>query len=80
MMPNSKMTTNRFGKWAQARSLYRRITAHLSSGGRVVLATYTRATVFDAKHVEMFRVTRSGCYVLRGKSWDCIDYTPVRFI
>ncbi len=79
-MTNDQMTSGRFLRWQEARRTAARITAHLRSGGRVVLATHSRATVYSRRHIDMFRPTRTGLYVRRGKHWDCIDYCAIRFI
>jgi hypothetical protein len=52
----------------------------LAAGGRVVVGTMTKATVFNTKHVEMFKAAKSGAYVQRGKGWDCIDFCAVKFV
>ncbi len=79
-MTNDQMKPGRFLRWQQARRTASKIAAHLTSGGRVVVGTYTRATVYSRKHAEIFRATSSGLYVRNGKLWDCIDYCAIRFI
>jgi hypothetical protein len=59
--------------------LCREIEDHLASGGIVVVATMTKATMYSKKHIGMFKADKSGVYVRRGKSWDCIDYCGIRF-
>jgi hypothetical protein len=78
-MTNAEMIPNRFLKVHQARSRYRSIVAHLQAGGSVQLVTYTRATQYGPKHLGFFKISGSSIYVQRGKSWDCIDFTPIRF-
>lgn len=78
-MTNAQMTPNRFGRWSEARTQLRKIVNHLEAGGRVMVATYTKATVFDARHVEKFKATKSGLYAQYGKRWDCIDGCAIRF-
>lgn len=57
-----------------------RIQAHLAvRGNKIMICTYTRATVYDSRHVGMFRATERSLYVQRGRSWDCIDYCGIRF-
>jgi hypothetical protein len=79
-MTNDQMKPGRFLRWQQARRTTARITAHLESGGRVIVGTYTQATIYSKKHAALFRATNSGLYVRRGKHWDCIDYCAIRFI
>jgi hypothetical protein len=79
MLSNEQMKENRYGRWAKARKLYGKIQATFAAGGIVTVATATRATHYNAKHSEMFRVTRTGVYIQRGKSWDCIDLCGFRF-
>ena len=47
-----------------------RLNAHLSAGGRVVVATYTRATVYSAKHCGWFVDKADGVYVRHGRTFD----------
>jgi hypothetical protein len=61
--------------------LIAKIAAHLNSGGRVMIATYTKATVYDKRHVAMFKVGKSGSpLVQRGKHWDDFKWATVRFV
>jgi hypothetical protein len=77
-MTNDQMKPGRFLRWHRARQAAARIRAHLASGGKVVVGTYTRATVYSGKHDDLFRATRSGLYVRRGRGWDCIDHCAIR--
>lgn len=79
-MNNDQMKAGRFLRWHQARRTAARIAAHLDSGGTVIVATCTHATVYSKRHAGMFRATRSGLLVRSGKRWDCIDYCAIRFI
>ena len=38
-----------------ATELVTRIKAHLGAGGKVMLASYTRPVIYDARHADMFR-------------------------
>jgi hypothetical protein len=77
-LTNSKMIAGRFLRYARARQRVAWIKAHLAAGRVVQLATYTKATNYDAKHVGMFKATKAGAFVRRGKSWDCIDLCELR--
>jgi hypothetical protein len=77
---NSLMVGGRFASWATYRKRLSDIHTHLSAGGRIVVATYTRATVYTAKHADLFRATKSGLYVTRGKSRDCLNFTTIKFV
>jgi len=72
MLTNEKMTKFRFLIWHRARVRHRFITENLKAGRMVQITTATRAVRYTAKHLEMFKVNRTGCYVQRGKRWDCI--------
>jgi riboflavin synthase alpha subunit len=72
-MTNAEMKANRYYRWAKARKLVAAIRSHLAQGHTVQLTTYTKVTRYSAKHVDMFKATRSGAYVQSGKSWLCID-------
>lgn len=73
MLTNDEMTPGRFLRWHRARVLVGKINAALESGCIVQLTTYTHATRCTRKHAGMFKATRSGAYLRRGKAWDCID-------
>ena len=77
-MDNSKMEANRFDRWAKARHTHRLIVQHLHSGGKVVIATYTRAAVYSKQHAEMFKATKTGLYVQSGKRWLCLNFSDIR--
>lgn len=80
MITNQQMRANRYGKWAQARKLVSEIQSTLNDGGIVVIATYTKATQYDSRHVNMFQARETGAYVQkRNGKWDCIDYCGFRF-
>ena len=55
------------------------IKNHLTTGGRVVVATYTKATVYDNRHVNMFSANDKDLFVNHGKRPICITYTSLRF-
>lgn len=79
-MTNDDMKPGRFLRWQQARRTAAKIVSHLESGGRVVIGTYTRATIYSRRHATLFRATPSGLYVQSGKHWNCIDYCAISFI
>lgn len=76
-LSNAEMTAGRYLRWQIARRRVAWIKEHLAHGHTVQVTTYTKATRFTAKHVNMFKATRSGAYVQRGKVWDCIDHTKL---
>ena len=78
MLTNAQMTAGRFAKWARARKKVAWIKAQLAAGKTVQITTYTRATRYTAKHAEMFKATKGGAYVQRGKAWDCFDGCDLR--
>ena len=77
-MTNEQMVAGRFLRTHRARVLIAGIIGALNSGRIVQVATCTKATQYDARHADMFKATKSGAYVRRGKSWDCIDYATIR--
>jgi hypothetical protein len=79
MLANDQMKPNRYGKWAQARSLYKKIQDTFAASGIVTVATYTQAKHYDKRHAEMFRCGKTGVYVQRGKQWDDISMSGFRF-
>lgn len=76
-MKNSDMIENRFGRWAAYRKQIAEIRKTLSNGGEIVIATYTRAVRYDARHIEMFKANKSGAWVQRGKSWEFIGLSKI---
>ena len=77
-LTNSQMIAGRFVRYARARQRVAWIRAQLAAGRIVQLATYTKATNYDARHVDWFKATKAGAFVRRGKSWDCIDLCALR--
>jgi hypothetical protein len=53
------------------------IKEKLESGDTVTLVTNTKATQFDRRHVDMFRVKNGSLQVQRGKNWDNIAFGPL---
>lgn len=71
------MKPGRFLSMQRARSTYRAITSHLAAGGKVIVATYTKATIYSS--VEQFKLGKATVYARRGKNWDAIDGCAIRF-
>jgi hypothetical protein len=78
MLTNEQMIPNRVKRFADARRRIRFITDQLALGRTVMLCTHLKVTQYTKKHIGMFRATKTGAYVQRGKSWDCIDYVSVK--
>ncbi len=77
-MTNDQMKAGRFLSLHKARRMFRFISANLAAGNEIQLTTYTRSTVYKAKHAAMFKINGTSVYVQRGKSWDCINGVHVR--
>ena len=69
-LANSQMIAGRFHRYARARKRVAWIKAQLAAGRIVQLTTYTKATSYDPRHADMFKATKAGAFVRRGKSWD----------
>lgn len=80
MLANDQMKSNRFARWHKARKKVAEIRSHLEMGHEVYICTYTRAVRYTKKHVEMFKATRTGAFVQRGKNWDCIDGCAIKAV
>lgn len=78
MLTNDQMKPNRFARWAKARKRVSFIVSNLQAGKTVQITTYTKATRYTAKHINMFKATKSGAFVQSGKNWLCIDGVDVR--
>lgn len=78
MLDNCQMNANRFGKWAHSRRMIATIQNALLANRAVTVSTHLRATRFNKPtHATMFKATKSGAYMQRGKHWDCIDYCSI---
>jgi hypothetical protein len=77
-MTNEQMKPSRFLRLHRARRIVRFIRENLAAGHIVQITNHLRAVRYNAKHIGMFKATKSGAYVQRGKAWDCIDYCDVR--
>jgi hypothetical protein len=73
-LTNSQMIAGRFLRYARARNRVAWIKAQLAAGRIVQLTTYTKTASYGSRHADMFKATKAGAFVQRGKSWDCIDY------
>jgi hypothetical protein len=78
ILSNADMIANRYYRWAEARRKHREIVQHLQNGGKVVIPTYTRATVYERDHAEMFKATKTGLFVQRGRRWDGLNFSNIR--
>lgn len=78
-MSNDQMKPGRFLKLQQVRNRFAAIVSHLSKGGRIMTCSYTKPTIYTAKHAVMFKVKGSSLYVQRGRAFDCLDFTPIKF-
>jgi hypothetical protein len=56
------------------------ILEHLKAGGSVMTVTAYKAIQYKPKHAAMFKATSNGLYVQRGKQWDCLNFTTVKFV
>lgn len=77
MLTNDQMIPNRFARWARARKMVAFIASNLEAGRTVYIQTSTKITKCDKRHASMFKATRSGAFMQRGKNWDCIDYCKI---
>lgn len=73
------MQPNRFLQWQQYKKRFAEIHTHLKKGGTVLIPTCTKATLYRPEHTGMFKVTRSGLFVQRGKSFECLNFSTIRF-
>lgn len=81
MLKNSDMVKGRFLAWADARRKLAWIKSNLEAGRTVYICTYTRATRILPKHLAnfdtMFRASKNGVFIARGKAWDCFDFSKL---
>lgn len=77
MITNEQMKAGRFLRWHTARRKVAFIRNHLSEGRTIYISTATRITKVSAKHADMFKATKSGAYIQRGRNWDCIDFCKI---
>jgi hypothetical protein len=76
-MTNDQMKVGRFLRWHKARQRLAWIQARLAEGYTVQTSTYLRSVRYKAKHADMFKATKAGLFVQRGKNWDCIDFCKI---
>lgn len=76
-MNNSQMIADRFFKWSNYRKMISNIQSTLATDGEVHIVGYGRVVKCDKRHVTMFKVTKSGAYVQRGKNWDCLNFSKI---
>lgn len=68
-------------EYALQSDIIQKIKTHLANGGKVQITTYTRSTMYDARHIDGFKVGRDGSpLVQRGRAWDDFRYASVRLI
>lgn len=72
-MTNAEMIKGRYLRWHNARSKVAWVKAHLAAGRTVCLTTHTKQVRYTHKHADMFKASKTGAYVQRGKAWDCFD-------
>ncbi len=76
-MTNSQMLPNRFVLWASYRKMISNIQSTLAANGEVHIVGYGRVVKCDKRHAAMFKATKSGAYVQRGKYWDCLNFSKI---
>jgi len=68
-------------KYTLPGDIINKIRTHLANGGRVQITTYTRSVMYDARHIDSFKVGRDGSpLVQRGRTWDDFRYASVKLI
>ncbi len=77
MLTNDQMHEGRFYQWHKARRTVKAIKGHLAQGHEVIISTYTKATRYDRRHIEMFKACRNGAFVQHGRKWLCFDYCKI---
>lgn len=70
---------------APERKLWQKIVDHLNAGGRILLKSYTRPTIYDKRHVAMFhppkRPTERGVYIgWEGRKKVYADPSHIAFV
>jgi len=76
-MDNDAMKPGRFLKLQTGRRKMAWIAEHISAGHKIMVCTYTRATIY--KSVGQFQLGKSGSvYAQHGRRWDCIDGCALR--
>lgn len=77
-MTNEQMIPRRYYRMFLARRKYRDIAQHIGIGGRVVVSTCTKATVYAS--MDWFVLGKFSVYVRRSKGKECIDYSNLQFV
>lgn len=76
-MTNEQMKAGRFFKWHNYRLLVSNIRATLANDGIVQIVGYGRVIQCDKRHIDMFKATKTGAYIQRGKNWDCLNLSKI---
>jgi hypothetical protein len=76
-MTNEQMKAGRFYRWHNYRKMIANIQATLAADGIIQIVGYGRVIQADKRHVSMFKADRTGAYIQRGKSWDCLNFSKI---
>lgn len=76
-LTNDQMIAGRFLRIHKARRRVAWIKSQLAAGRTILICTMTKATAYKAKHIDMFKATKTGAYVQSGNKWLCIDFTKI---
>ena len=77
---NDEMKSGRWLKRYNGKKLFNQIHSTFAAGFRVQVSTYTKATLYNPKHADMFELGKSGSvYVRSGKKMLCIDHCGFSF-
>lgn len=76
-MTNEEMVAGRFFKWANYRKMISSIQATLAADGVIQIVGYGRVIECDKRHAGMFKATKSGAFIQRGKKWDCLNFSKI---
>jgi len=58
---------------------FKKIKAHLASGGSIIISTHLKAWKLSRKHADLLTFNGHSLYLQHGKRNDCIDYCAISF-
>ena len=77
-LTNSQMIAGRFSSICPCSSTRRLDQSAIGSRSHRSASHIHKATNYNARHADMFKATKAGAFVQRGKSLDCIDLCELR--
>ena len=76
---NAILIVRKVIKMENKKALLENLKNHLNGGGRVLISTYTKATIYDKRHIDYFSATDNDILVRHGKHLVSAKYASIKF-